>query len=555
MPRLTRILYSLALVFALALPGTTRAQDAAPKVKITLESANQVLADLKLLSDLTTKTEQKQWNNIEAIIDTFLFGIDKTKPIGVTVTFNGAEEEIGFALPVSNFKEFVRNNLGGFDINTRKIGPGLYRLSEKKKTLAYMRYQKRYVTINNKRALVNAVYVAKKATAALLAKKHSLAATIRNKAGGEAARRKSFGLIRKNLIAAVKARKNESAEELALRREVLGFQLGEAERFVAESESLDLGFRVDPKTKQATLDIDLAAIPDSELDKSIRGLAVTPSHFANVPRDKASILAFRVHHPLDKFRRASLQLVLAATHKATQAEISRTPSVTDAQKAASTKALNSLVAVVQTTLAKGLLDGFVQVRPAQGGANVLVAGIRTDQGQQIRNALKAIPQSTVPTDVDLNSEEISGISIHVVTVPAKLKGDFAAIFGDEKTMLVGTSGNAAWCAAGPGALKALKDAITAQAKPAPAQAKASPLVVDLSIKAGPWITALHRRMGTEGEVEDRKLAIKAFALGQDTVTLQLRREGNRVVGHTTLGTGILRFLGKKMAQFSKDNFE
>jgi hypothetical protein len=553
-PRLTRILYSLALVFALALPGTTRAQDAAPKVKITLESANQVLADLKLLSDLTTKTEQKQWNNIEAIIDTFLFGIDKTKPIGVTVTFNGAEEEIGFALPVSNFKEFVRNNLGGFDINTRKIAPGLYRLSEKKKTLAYMRYQKRYVTINNKRALVNAVYVAKKATAALLAKKHSLAATIRNKAGGEAARRKSFGLIRKNLIAAVKARKNESAEELALRREVLGFQLGEAERFVAESESLDLGFRVDPKTKQATLDIDLAAIPDSELDKSIRGLAVTPSHFANVPRDKASILAFRVHHPLDKFRRASLQLVLAATHKATQAEISRTPSVTDAQKAASTKALNSLVAVVQTTLAKGLLDGFVQVRPAQGGANVLVAGIRTDQGQQIRNALKAIPQSTVPTDVDLNSEEISGISIHVVTVPAKLKGDFAAIFGDEKTMLVGTSDNAAWCAAGPGALKALKDAITAQAKK-PAPAKASPLVVDLSIKAGPWITALHRRMGTEGEVEDRKLAIKAFALGQDTVTLQLRREGNRVVGHTTLGTGILRFLGKKMAQFSKDNFE
>ena len=553
MPRLTRILYSLALVFALALPGTTRAQDTAPRVKITLKSANQVLADLKLLSDLTTKTEQKQWNNIEAIIDTFLFGIDKTKPIGVTVIFNGAEEEIGFALPVSNFKEFVRDNLGGFDINTRKIGTGLYRLSEKKKTLAYMRYQKRYVTINEKRALVNAVYVANKATAALLAKKHSLAATIRNKAGGEAARRKSFGLIRKNLIAAVKARKNESAEELALRKEVLGFQLGEAERFVAESESLDLGFRVDPKTRQATLDIDLAAIPDNEPDKSIRGLAVTPSHFANVPRDKASILAFRVHHPLDKFRRASLQLVLAATHKATQAEISRTPSVTDAQKAASTKALNSLVAVIQTTLAKGLLDGFVQVRPAQGGANVLVAGIRTDQGQQIRNALAAIPQSTVPTDIDLDSEEISGISIHVVTVPAKLKGDFAAIFGDEKTMLVGTSDNAAWCAAGPGALKALKDAITAQAKPA--AAKASPLVVDLSIKAGPWITALHRRMGTEGEVEDRKLAIKAFALGQDTVTLQLRREGNRVVGHTTLGTGILRFLGKKMAQFSKENFE
>ncbi len=555
MPRPTRILYSLVLIFALALPGSIRAQDAAPRVKITLKSANQVLADLKLLSDLTTKAEQKQWENIEAIIETFLFGIDPKKPIGVTVIFNGVEEEIGFALPISNFKEFVNDNLGGFDIDVRKIGTSLYRLSERKKTLAYMRYQKRYATIDVKRTGVKAVFLSNKATAALLAKNHSMAATIKNKAGGVAARRKSFGLIRKNLMAAVKIRKNETAEELALRKDVLDFQLGEAERFVAESESLALGFGLDPKTKQATLDIDLVALPNTELDKSIRGLGVTPSHFAGVPRDKVSILSLRVNHPLDTFRRASLQLVLAATQKAAQTEISRTPSVTDAQKAASTKALNSLVAVVKTTLAKGLLDGFVQVRPAQGGANVLIAGIRTDQGKQIRDALVALPMSTVPTDIDLDTEEISGISIHVVTVPAKLKGDFAAIFGNEKTLLIGTSNNAAWCAAGPGALKALKDAITAQAKPAPNKDKASPLVVDLAITVGPWIKALHRRMGTKGDVEDRKLAIKAFAQGQDTVTLQLRREGNRVVGHTTLGTGILRFLGKKMAQFSKENFE
>ena len=126
MPRPTRILYSLVLIFALALPGSIRAQDAAPRVKITLKSANQVLADLKLLSDLTTKTEQKQWENIEAIIETFLFGIDPKKPIGVTVIFNGVEEEIGFALPISNFKEFVNDNLGGFDIDVRKIGTSLY---------------------------------------------------------------------------------------------------------------------------------------------------------------------------------------------------------------------------------------------------------------------------------------------------------------------------------------------------------------------------------------------------------------------------------------------
>ena len=51
------------------------------------------------------------------------------------------------------------------------------------------------------------------------------------------------------------------------------------------------------------------------------------------------------------------------------------------------------------------------------------------------------------------------------------------------------------------------------------------------------------------------MALKAFAQGKDTLQLQLRRDGKRVMGRTTLGTGILRFLGKKMAEFSKENFE
>ncbi len=551
MPRPTLILTTLVLLLALASPRRAKAQDTAPKVTAVMHSADRLLEDLKLLSDLTTTTEKKQWDNISGIIETFLFGIDTKKPIGIEVLLGGEEEEYRFALPVANLKEFIDENLGGFEINSRKIGAGLYRLSEKKDTLGYMRHRKGYAAISESRAALSGVVDPVARAAALAPRKHSVGGLIKNKPEGQDARRTAFEPIRNNLQSAIKIRKNETPTELALRKELLAYELGEAERFVVESESLALGFRIDPKTKQAVLDLDLSAIDGTSLDNWIGGLSKTPSHFASVPKPEGSILSFRIHHPLDEFRKTSLQAVLAATRNAIQGDITRTTSTTDEQKAASTKVLDTIVATVQSSLQKGILDAFVEVSPVEGGHNVLVAAIRTVQGDRLRAALVAIPGSTLATDVKLDVAKAGDVAIHELTIPASFHDDFAKIFGPNKTILIGTSADAAWCAAGPGALEALQAAIAAQAKPG----VVNPIFVDLSVTAGPWLKAYDSRMGTKGEAADRKLAITAFKSGQDTIAVQLRRDKTRVLGQVTLGTGILRFLGKKMAQFSKDNLE
>ena len=507
MPRPTRILPSLLLLLSLALPGQVQAQESAAKVGAVLHSANQVLIDLKSILDLTTKTEQKQWENIEGIIETFLFGIDRKKPLGVKVILGGDEERFQFALPLTSLKEFIDENLGGFEITSRD----------------------------------------------LLAKNYSLAATINNSAKQQAARRKSFGPIRENLLAALKAKKGETEADLALKKTLLSFELGEAERFLVESQSLTAGFRIEPETTQATLDVDLTAIAGSGLEMSIQGLATTPSHFAGIPRAKTAILSGRIHHPLDTFRRTGLQRVLAAARNAIHGDIQGQTEATAAQKAASTVVLDTVVAVIQSAITKGMLDGFIEVQPATGGANVMVAGIRTVEGDRLRAALAAVPDSTVATSVALDSTETAGVTIHEVAVPEDLQADFAVLFGDTQIVLVGTSADAAWCAAGPGALAALKSAIASHSTPTDAQP--DPVFVDLSVKGGPWLKVLDNQLGADEGAADRKLALKAFAQGKDTLQLQLRRDGKRVMGRTTLGTGILRFLGKKMAEFSKENFE
>ncbi|HAA51397.1 MAG TPA: hypothetical protein DCE43_16890, partial [Planctomycetaceae bacterium] len=550
-PRPTQILTTLVFLLALTSPRWAQAQDHAPKVSAVLHSADRLLEDLKLLSDLTTTTEKKQWDNISGIIETFLFGIDTKKPIGIEVLLGGEEEEYRFALPVSNLKEFIDENLGGFEITSRKIGTGLYRLSENKDTLGYMRHRKGYASISESRAALNVVIDPVARAAALAPRRHSVGGLIKNKPEGQAARRKAFVSIRNNLQSAIKTRKDETPSELALRKELRAYELGEAERFVVESESLALGFRIDPKTRQAVLDLDLSAIEGTSLDKSIGSLSKTPSHFASVPSPEDSILSFRIHHPLDEFRKTSLQAVLTATRNAIQGDINRTASTTDDQKAASIKVLDTIVATVQSSLQKGILDAFVEVSPTADGNNVMVAAIRTIQGDRLRSALTTIPNSTLATDVKVDVSKAGGVAIHELTLPASFHDDFAKIFGPNKTILIGTSPDAAWCAAGPGALKALTQAITERAKPG----AANPVFVDLSVTAGPWLTAYDKRMGTKGGAADRKLALTAFSKGQDTIAFQLRRDKARVLGQITLGTGILRFLGKKMAQFSKENLE
>ena len=47
----------------------------------------------------------------------------------------------------------------------------------------------------------------------------------------------------------------------------------------------------------------------------------------------------------------------------------------------------------------------------------------------------------------------------------------------------------------------------------------------------------------------------AFLIGDDSLTLNLKRVGDHLEGLMIGQPGILRFIGKMMADFSKENFE
>lgn len=546
-------LFASGLTLFLLLPLTAQAQGNSPQVNVVLQSTAKALKDLKLLSDLTTKNEQKQWENIEGIIETFLFGVDTKRPAALSILLGGKDEQYRYVIPISNFKEFQADNLGGFEIKSRKLATSLYRLSDNTGTLGYLRYRSGYATIGAERSDVAKVITPAKKMAALLAKNYLVAASIRNQAAGQDNRRKAIVTIRKNLVSAMKQNKDETPADFALRKQFLLYLMQEAERFFVESSALTMGLTLDHAAKQARLDLDLGSLPETTLSGSIQELATEPSYFAGIAAPENAILSGRINHPLDQLRRTGLQVVLNAGRAAIKREIQDNTTATDSQKAASNELLDIVLSVVDSGLQKGILDSFIDVRPAAGGKHTMVTGIRTVDGTRLEQALAVLPDSTLKLSVKLGIEKAGDVTIHSASVPARFHNDFKVLFGSSNTVYIGTSDSVAWCAAGPDALKALRSAIAAQK--VKRDGPVNPVFVDLTMKVGPWLDILDKQLETKGEPADRKMALTAFKQGGDTVQLQLRRTGKTVKGQTTLGTGILRFLGKKMAEFSKENFE
>jgi len=564
-PRFVPVLL-LSLLPAL-LPADATAQDTSPSVTVVLSAPAELLADLKFLLDLAPEKERAQWENVKEVLETFLFGIDPTKPIGVEVLLGGEVEQFRFILPISDFTEFREDNLGGFEIESIKVANGLYRLRDAdQQTIGYMRYANGYAVIGEKRADVQKAPPAVKTLSRLVARKFDIAVELRNKPAGQAGRRQTFSKTRDNLLAALKQAEDESLEDLQVRRQLLGVQLDEAERFFVESGELLLGLTIDRREGQIAFDLDLAAIPATSLAGSIEKLATTPSHFAAVKPPADSILSSRINHPLDDFRREGLGGVVAMVGPAAKARIDRRVAGTPAQKNAEKQFVDLALAVVSDTVKDGLLDGFVDLRPVTGGKHVLVAGLRTSRGGRLRDALALLPMTTLKQPVKLDVATVGDVAIHSTGIPEEYRADFELLFGPEAILYVGTSDKAVWCAAGPGAREALEASIKAVASSEPAPAR--PEFFDLMVQFGPWFQLLDRRGAEAGEsalgkliLEDlfdpeiRKLAIESFKQGQDKLHLQMKRNDDRIVGRAILGTGVLRFLGRLIAKFSEENLE
>lgn len=544
----------LFFIMAFSLVAPAAAQDEIPRVSLVHPGADRLKEDLKFLLSLTNETEQKQTEVVLDYVELFQSGVDPTRPICMDLLIENQAIRYLSSFPVADLDDFL-DNVDSFGIQVSRRGSSLYQL--KKAFEGYMRFDRRlgYASISESRDDVPiSMPDPREPVRPLIEAGYDVGAQLVNSADNQESRRTSFANVREELMAAVKQMQNESAEDFEVRRLLTEQQINEVERYFVEAAKVLVGWTTDIESRSGSGELQLYPIPDSDLAATIAQLQQTPSDFANVAQNAEAILSGRINHPLDEFRVKQLLEAYEVLEARGKARIDGT-QLTDEQKTVAKQMTEMVFEMLAAGAEAKMLDGFVEVVTNASGKHTIYGAIRSPDGTKADAIVALVPDLMLNATAELKFAEHENVSIHKLVIPDE-DLEFIEFLSDDRSVLLGTSPEAVWYAAGEGALEKLKEAITAAGAENAGNADAP--FFTATFRAGPWVRLRDKRLAKredKGNEQVRKLALEAFEGDDDRVTVSLRRVEDHVVGKMQVDVGILRFAGKLVAMFSKENLE
>jgi hypothetical protein len=171
--------------------------------------------------------------------------------------------------------------------------------------------------------------------------------------------------------------------------------------------------------------------------------------------------------------------------------------------------------------------------------------------------LSQLPAAKLSDQVEADVDKVGDVLIYRIRLPDDERADPEEFFGGGPVVYVGVGEKTLWYSAGKGALENLKTAIQSGASSDSEGGKNT--LVDAVAKLGPLTKVLHKLLGDKPDanwVKIRELAIDAFALGDDGASLMLERgDESQVTGKLDVGLGVLRFIGKLVANRSREDLD
>jgi hypothetical protein len=548
-------------VFAQGAPQAAGlAQGVAPEIRGVLSNSELVLDRLETALKLTTKEEFKQFATLKEYVEVFMVGVDRDKPVRLDVLTAEPETTYRLDVPVApgQFSQFWKENLVplGIPVQGYAKKPGLYRLGGNAAAAfnGFMLYEQKqrggYATIVEDAKFLPAANGPDPTQGVqdLLKTGYDAVLQLQNQPNGTKERHSHFASQRETVLGKLKRDTDESASDFNLRKFAAGVQFDETERLYAEAKDVFVGAQVLPKPAQAKGAFRIEALPGTSLEESVKLLGTKPSRFAGVPRGENTTATGRINFPLDEFRKKNLLSLSGKVRENELEEVDQEKDATAQEKDAGKQFLNGFFDLIDAGLKAGDIDGFVEMTKGDRNLYTVVGGLKSPDGSQWVPVLSLVPKIHAGPAFKENVGEHAGVTFHEMTVTKEQHPDFLELFGDGR-LLIGTAKDTVWYAAGPGADEVLKQAIDQSAQ----AGEADPTFVSFRGELLPGLRILDRRLGTSGHDTFRNMANNAFNGGDGRATVELVRKGDLVDGQLVLEQGILRLVGKALADFSKEN--
>jgi len=515
-----RLTFLAGLVALLAAGGDARpaepAQPATPAVVVRLASVDELIADAKLLIEVSGKADADQ---VEGLLKGFIGpkgveGLDTSKPIGLyaRVGPNVIDSEGVLLVPVADEKALL-DYVGRLGVAMQKQDSGAYKFDVPNSPQpGFLRFANgyAYVTVGEEKTvardrLLPPAKVFDLAPPGVL----SLAFNM----DGVPENLKQLVVTQLELgIAQAKEKKepNETPAQQALRLAAIDEVADLVKAVIKEGGQGSVTLDLDRQARELSLAARFAAKPGTPLAKRIAEIGAKPTlSGALYGKDAALFLGGAVSLPEGVRKQFE-----AAIDEAAAKALKDQPNAE--QRALAEQALKAAT----PTLKAGVLDAGVSLRgPSAGGKYTLVVGAAVKDGAAVDKFLRQVADKAGPGEralFKLDAAKVGGVGIHEIK-PELFKEDAnaAQAFGEGNYYLA-VAADAVYLTRGADALAVMKEMLASQPRQGPA------LRAEVSFR---------RLAPLMGQNKDTKaapeVARKVFAAHPDGDRLALTLEGGK----------------------------
>lgn len=511
-----------------------------PAAVITLSSVDELIGDAKhVISAIGLPGIDDQLN---AILEPFTAGIDRSKAIGAVVSLEG---ELGFTLkafvPVKNFSQMmalVQAQLGP----AQDAGNGIQQLNGP--VNIFVKEQNGWAHISN-----SAEGLAKLPRDPLkllggLDESYDFAVRGNIQAIPALFRNMLISQMKAGVEATLEREPGESDEAYEVRRKSVQNQVAQMEKMVNEVEEIMIGWNYDQKGAGTYFDLALTPVKGSSLAKGFAVMSDLKSNFVGFHSADAAVRMNVTSKALPE-EAAQLKITMEGMRAQIFNELDRDDSVPPNVMGALKEVLSDLMDVGIETVEAGTIDGamavFLKDKSVQMGGGFHVVG-----GKKLAAAIKkairlAQKEPDFPEEVQIrfDTEVYKGISFHTVTIPIPPQEEASQIFGGELQMALGTSDNSIYFGLAPNSISFLKGVIDKNSSSGGKAVRPMELSVALtpilefasSFDDNPIVNAMIRQLKT--------------AAGKDHVVLSvtMEKESTSALYRFQLEEGVIKAIG------------
>lgn len=443
------------LVVALLL-GAVRApaQEVQPLVVVSFPSVEEVLKDVDYLGSLGG--QQNLGQAIEGAMLIFaggLRGVDRTKPCGLALGFDGSDFPAVAFVPVTDFGQIIALVEQFTGEKARDGGNGVREISFGSNVF-YVRSQNGWAYIARDAQHLKSFTGDPMKHLGDVAKQYDIAVTAHVQNIPEPFRELALAGLEQGVRDSLRQEEGESDEAFQQRKQLVEEQVQQFRTLINEMDQVTLGLSIDRSQRKAFLDLALTAKPDGDLAAEFATWAELTCSVAgfDMPGAIGSLILAGKLSELDK-RTAPEGLRAAKQQLAAQLEGQR--GLTRGQRRAITQLADALLDEWAAAIEAGKLEqidlGATAV--AKDGKLVVAAGLTVGNDrsleQKILRMLNEARGAGTNFRVEQNAASVGGVRLHHVRYALDdVDENFRKVFGEAPVATLGFGNGLAYLAFG-----------------------------------------------------------------------------------------------------------